>query len=393
MLFRICALVALLTLPLLPRASDAAPVVAAQAWLLIDASSGARLAAHEVSARLEPASLTKLMTAWVVYTALAERRIALDDEVKVSRSAFTAPGRSGARMYIEPGRPVTVGELLRGMLIVSGNDAAYALAEHAAGSVDAFVARMNAEAQRLGMNNSHFANPSGQADAQNYSSAEDIAKLALRLLADFPQFAPLYATREYTYNGVTQASRNRLLWSDAGVDGMKTGHLERAGYSIVATAVRAQGSGERAFQRRLIAVVLGAPNEAQRAQETLRLLNHGFSAFDTVRVYRKGHVLGRPEVWKGDRSSIPIGIERDVFVTVPSEELRALGAEGLRSTVERSDPLIAPLRQGETVGRLRISSGAGQLADIPVVAFERVDEAGLFGRAYDAFRLWWRRRN
>lgn len=392
MLFRICALFALLTLPLLPRA-DAAPVVAAQAWLLIDAGSGARLAAHDASARLEPASLTKLMTAWVVYTALAERRIALDDEVKVSRAAFTAPGRAGARMYIEPGRPVRVDELLHGLLIVSGNDAAVALAEHAAGSVEAFVARMNAEAQRLGMTNTHFANPSGQADAQNYSSAEDIAKLALRLLADFPQFAPLYAAREYTYNGVTQASRNRLLWSDAGVDGMKTGHLERAGYSIVATAARAQGSGERAFQRRLIAVVLGAPNEAQRAQETLRLLTHGFTAFDTVRVYRKGHVLARPEVWKGNRSSIPIGIERDVFVTVPTEELRALGAEGLRSTVERSDPLIAPLRRGETVGRLRISSGAGQLADIPVVAFERVDEAGLFGRAYDAFRLWWRRRN
>jgi D-alanyl-D-alanine carboxypeptidase (penicillin-binding protein 5/6) len=296
-------------------------------------------------------------------------------------------------MYIEPGRPVTVDQLLRGMLIVSGNDAAVALAEHAAGNVDAFVARMNAEAQRLGMINTHFANPSGQANAQNYSSAEDIAKLALRLLADFPQFAPLYAMREYTYNGVTQASRNRLLWSDAGVDGLKTGHLERAGYSIVATAARAQGSGESAFQRRLIAVVLGAPNEAQRAQETLRLLNFGFSAFDTVRVYRKGHVLARPEVWKGNRTSIPIGIGSDVFVTVPSEELRALGAERLRSVVERFDPLIAPLRQGETVGRLRISSGARQLADIPVVAFERVDEAGLFGRAYDAFRLWWRRRN
>jgi D-alanyl-D-alanine carboxypeptidase (penicillin-binding protein 5/6) len=392
-LSRACALAALVFLLISPHLGHAAPVLAARAWLLIDATSGARLAAQGPAARLEPASLTKLMTAYVVYTALAEKRIALDDTVKVSRAAFTAPGKAGARMYIEPGRAVTVEELLKGMLVVSGNDAAVALAEHTAGSVEAFVGRMNAEAQRLGMTNTHFANPSGQADAQNYSSAEDIAKLAVRLLGDFPTFAPLHGMREFTYNGVTQASRNRLLWSDASIDGMKTGHLETAGYSIVATATRAQGSGERAFSRRLIAVVLGAPSEALRAQETLRLLNFGYSAFDTVRLYRRGDVLARPEVWKGDRVSVPIGVEHDVFVTIASDELQALGAEGLRSIVERPDPLIAPLRRGEAVGRLRISAGGRELTGVPVVAFERVDEAGLFGRAYDAIRLWWRRRN
>jgi D-alanyl-D-alanine carboxypeptidase (penicillin-binding protein 5/6) len=392
-LFRACALAALVLLLITPLTGHAAPVLAARAWLLLDATSGARLATQAPTARLEPASLTKLMTAYIVYTAIGERRIALDDTVKVSRAAFTAPGKAGARMYIEPGRAVTVEELLKGMLVVSGNDAAVALAEHTAGSVEAFVGRMNAEAQRLGMTNTHFANPSGQADAQNYSSAEDIAKLAARLLADFPAYVPLYAMRELTYNGVTQASRNRLLWSDASVDGMKTGHIETAGYSIVATAARAQGSGQRAFNRRLIAVVLGAPSDAVRSQETLRLLYFGYSAFDTVRLYRQGDVLAQPEVWKGDRVTVPIGVERDVYVTVASDELKSLGAEGLRSMVERPDPLIAPLRRRETVGRLRISAGGRELTDVPVVAFESVEEAGLFGRAYDAIRLWWRRRN
>lgn len=392
-LSRACALAALVFLLVFPHFGQAAPVLAARAWLLLDATSGIRLAAQEPTARHEPASLTKLMTAYVVYTAIGEKRIALDDTVKVSRAAFAAPGKAGRRMYIEPGRAVTVEELLKGLLVVSGNDAAVALAEHTAGSVEAFVGRMNAEAQRLGMIDTRFANPSGQSDAQNYSSADDLAKLAARLLADFPAYAPLYALREFTYNGVTQASRNRLLWSDASVDGMKTGHLETAGYTIVASAARTQGSGERAFRRRLIAVVLGAPSEAARTQETLRLLNFGYSAFDTVRLYRQGDVLARPEVWKGDRVIVPIGVERDVYVTVASDELERLGAEGLRSSVERPDPLIAPLRRGETVGRLRISAGGRQLTEVPVVAFESVDEAGLFGRAYDAIRLWWRRRN
>jgi D-alanyl-D-alanine carboxypeptidase (penicillin-binding protein 5/6) len=369
------------------------PALAARAWSLVDATSGVTLASSAATQRLEPASLTKLMTAYVVFTALGEKRTRLDAGVRVSPAAVAAPGRAGSRMYIEPGRPVSVDELLRGLLVVSANDAAIALAEHAAGTTEAFVERMNAEAQRLGMVNSRFANPTGLSDSQHYSTAADLARLAQRLYSDFPQHAPLFAQREFTYNRITQSNRNRLLWSESHVDGMKTGQTDGAGWSIVATASRPQGTGERAFNRRLIAVVLGAASDSVRAQEALRLLNHGYAAFDTVRLYRQGDVLVRPEIWKGDRSEVPIGVERDVFVTVPADALRALGKAGLQSSLERHDPLLAPLAKGETVGRLKITAGVEPVADVPVVALESVGEAGLIGRAYDAVRLWWRKRN
>jgi D-alanyl-D-alanine carboxypeptidase (penicillin-binding protein 5/6) len=296
-------------------------------------------------------------------------------------------------MYIEPGRPVTVDELLRGLVIVSGNDAAVALAEHTAGSTEAFVERMNSEARRLGMTNTRFANATGLSDPQHYSTAEDLARLAQRLLSDFPQHSPLFAQREFTYNRITQSNRNRLLWSDGSVDGLKTGQNEGAGWSVIATAARAQGSGERAFSRRLIAVVLGAGSDSARAQEALRLLNFGFGAFDTVRLYRQGDVLAHAEVWKGDAGEVPIGIGRDVYVTVPTESLRALGKAGFQSALERNDPLLAPLDKGEVVGRLRITAAGVSVATVPVIALEGVGEAGFLGRAYDALRLWWRRRN
>ena len=373
--------------------AQSAPALAARAWALVDAMSGVTLASSGATQRLEPASLTKLMTAYVVFTALGEKRTRLDAEVTVSPAALAAPGRAGARMFIEPGRSVTVDELLRGLIVVSGNDAAVALAEHAAGPSGAFVERMNAEARRLGMTNTHFANPTGLSDPQHYSTAADLARLAQRLLTDFPQYAKIYSQREFTYNSITQANRNRLLWSGSNVDGMKTGHTEGAGWSIVATAARPQGSAERAFDRRLIAVVLGAVSDSARAQEALRLLNYGYASFDTVRLYRQGDVLVRPEIWKGDRGEVPIGVERDVYVTVSADVLRALGKVGLQSALERPDPLVAPLRKGETVGRLKIVAGTETLVEVPVVALETVAEAGLFGRAYDAVRLWWRRRN
>ncbi|MGE5161206.1 MAG: D-alanyl-D-alanine carboxypeptidase family protein [Betaproteobacteria bacterium] len=382
---------------LLPAAGGASaqsgPALAARAWALVDAMSGLTITSWAANERMEPASLAKLMTAYVVFTAIGEGRTRLDAAVNVSAAAVTAPGRTGSRMYIEPGRPVTVDELLRGLIVVSGNDAAVALAEHAAGSSGAFVERMNAEARRLGMTNTRFANATGLPDPQQYSTAADLARLAQRLLADFPQYAPLFAQREFTYNSITQANRNRLLWSDGSVDGLKTGQTEGAGWSVVATATRAQGTGERAFSRRLIAVVMGAASDSARAQEALRLLNFGYAAFDTVRLYRQGHVLARAEVWKGDSGEVPIGIGRDVFVTVPAETLRALGRAGFQSALERNDPLLAPLAKGEVVGRLRVSVAGVDVATVPVIALEGVGEAGLFGRAYDAVRLWWGRRN
>jgi D-alanyl-D-alanine carboxypeptidase (penicillin-binding protein 5/6) len=369
------------------------PVLAARAWTLVDAMSGVTITSSAAAQRMEPASLTKLMTAYVVFTAIGEKRTRLDAAAQVSPAAVAAPGRAGARMYIEPGRPVTVDELLRGLVIVSANDAAVALAEHTAGSTEAFVERMNSEARRLGMTNTRFANATGLSDPQHYSTAEDLARLAQRLMTDFPQHSPLFAQREFTYNRITQSNRNRLLWSDGSVDGLKTGQNEGAGWSVIATAARAQGSGERAFRRRLIAVVLGAASDSARAQEALRLLNFGFAAFDTVRLYRQGDVLARAEVWKGDAGEVPIGIGRDVYVTVPTESLRALGKAGFQSALERNDPLLAPLDKGEVVGRLRITAAGVGVATVPVIALEGVGEAGFLGRAYDAVRLWWRRRN
>ena len=370
-----------------------APALSARAWLLLDVASGVTLAAHEPTNRVEPASLAKLMTAYVVFIALAEKRIALDDPVVVSPAAFAAPGRAGSRMFIEPGRPVTVQELLRGLIVASGNDAAVALAEHTSGTQAAFVERMNDEARRLGLVDTRFTNPTGQSDPQQYSTARDIARLALRIGNDFPQHQALFAERELTYNRISQANRNRLLWSDPTVDGMKTGHLEASGWSIVATAKRPRGKGDGAFERRMIAVVLGAPSDTVRAQDALRLLNYGYAAFDTVRVYRGGAPLVRAEIWKGDRAEVPLGLERDVFVTLPTDELQRLGDKGLRSSIERPDPLIAPLTRGETVGRLKITADGRALTDAPIIALEGVAPAGLLGRAYDAVRLWWRRRN
>lgn len=386
--------VALLAACLLTASAAAqAPLLSARSWLLLDANSGATLASHEPARRLEPASLTKLMTAYVVFIALGEKRIALDDRVPVSNAAFAAPGREGARMFIEPGRAVTTGELLRGLIVSSGNDAAVALAEHTAGSQAAFVERMNAEARRLGLADTRFANPTGLSEPQQYSTARDLARLAQRLRSDFPQHVALFREREFTYNQISQANRNRLLWSDPSVDGMKTGHLEAGGWSIVATAVRPRGKGDNGYERCLIAVVLGAPSDSVRAQEALRLLNYGFTEHETVRLFRAAEVVARPEVLKGDRSELPIGPERDVFVTVPAAELQRLGERELRSAIERPDPLIAPLTKGETVGRLKVSLAGQVVADAPVVALESVQAAGLFGRAYDAVRLWWRRRN
>jgi len=374
-------------------AAAQAPLLSARSWLLLDANSGVTLASHEPARRLEPASLTKLMTAYVVFIALGETRISLDDRVTVSNAAFAAPGREGARMFIEPGRTVTTSELLRGLIVSSGNDAAVALAEHTAGSQAAFVERMNAEARRLGLTDTRFANPTGLSDPQQYSTARDLARLAQRLRSDFPQHVALFREREFTYNQISQANRNRLLWSDPSVDGMKTGHLDASGWSIVATAVRPRGKGDNGYERCLIALVLGAPSDSVRAQEALRLLSYGFTEYETVRLFRAAQIVARPEVLKGDRSELPIGPERDVFVTVPAAELQRLGERELRSSIERPDPLVAPLTKGETVGRLKVSLSGQVVADAPVVALENVQAAGLFGRAYDAVRLWWRRRN
>ena len=349
------------------------PQVVGRAWVVADVSSGQILAAERADERFEPASLTKLMTAYLTFAALKEKKLALDEQLGVSEKAWRAPG---SRMFIEPKRAVTVDELIRGMVVQSGNDACIALAERIAGSEEAFAALMNREAERLGMKNSKFMNASGLPDPQHYATARDLYLLAAALIRDFPeQYAQYYSQREYRYNGITQANRNRLLWLDNTVDGVKTGFTEAAGYCLVASSRRGP--------RRLLSVLLGSTSESMRAQESQKLLNWGFQFFDAVRLYAAGAAVKEIEVWKGARSSLKAGFRSDLTVTVPKGQADRLKAELLSLS-----PLVAPVAEGGRVGNLRVTLDGKPLGEYPVVALEAVPAAGIFGRAWDTLRLW-----
>lgn len=364
----------LLLLPTLALAqAPQPPQVVGRAWVVADVSSGQILAAEKPDERFEPASLTKLMTAYLVFTALKEKKLALEEPVSVSEKAWRAPG---SRMFIEPKKPVAVDELLRGMIVQSGNDACIALAERIAGSEEAFAAMMNREAERLGMKNSKFMNASGLPDPQHYATARDLYLLAAALIRDFPeQYAQYYSQREYRYNGITQANRNRLLWLDNTVDGMKTGFTEAAGYCLVASSRRGP--------RRLLSVLLGSTSETTRAQESQKLLNWGFQFFDAVRLYPGGAPVKEIEVWKGARSTLKAGFRGDLVVSVPKGQGGKLKAELLSLS-----PLVAPVAEGSRVGNLRVTLDGKPLGEYPVLALEAVPAAGIFGRAWDTLRLW-----
>ena len=350
------------------------PVVDARAWLLLDATSGQSIASRNPKERIEPASLTKLMTAYIAFTALKGRSLALGQTIRVSERAWHT---AGSRMFIEPRRPVTVEELLHGLIIQSGNDASIALAEAVAGSEAAFVERMNREAGRLGMTGTNFTNSSGLPDRENYSTASDLALLTFALIRDYPEYYKLYSEREYRYNDITQRNRNQLLWLDPNVDGVKTGHTESAGYSLIASALR---SG-----RRLVSVVIGAASENQRARESQKLLNFGFQSYDTLRLYQKGDAIGKLQVWKGSKRELKAGPAADLYVTVPRGT-----SDKLRAELVSQQPLIAPLETGERVAMLRVSHDGKPLTEYPVVALESVAVAGFFARAWDSVRLWFK---
>jgi D-alanyl-D-alanine carboxypeptidase (penicillin-binding protein 5/6) len=349
------------------------PQVIGRSWIVLDLASGQVLAAEKPDERFEPASLTKLMTAYIVFGALREKKIALEEPVAVSERAWRAPG---SRMFIEPGRPVTVGELVRGMVVQSGNDACIALAERIAGSEEAFAERMNREAARLGMKNTRFVNASGLPHPQHHSTARDLALLAAALIRDFPEeYATYYSQKEFRYNGITQHNRNRLLWLDPTVDGVKTGYTEAAGYCLIASARRGE--------RRLLSVLLGSTSEAVRAQESQKLLNWGFQAFEAVRLYRAGDTVREIEVWKGAAPKVKAGLARDLVLTVPRGLAEKLSAEPLAQA-----PLVAPVAAGQPVGVLRVALEGRTLGEYPLLAHEAVAPAGLLGRAWDTLRLW-----
>ncbi len=349
------------------------PSIIAKSWMVGDLSSNQVLASQKADERIEPASLTKLMTAYLVFAALRDNKLSPEQQVSVSERAGRAPG---SRMFIQPGRPVTVDELMRGMIIQSGNDACIALAEAIAGDEETFVQMMNREAARLGMKNSHFMNASGLPDAQHYTTAQDLYILTAALIRDFPElYGQYYSQKEFRYNNISQPNRNRLLWVDPTVDGVKTGHTEAAGYCLIASSKRGE--------RRILSVLLGSTSEAARAQESQKLLNWGYQFFDSVKLHRAGETVKSLEVWKGSERAVRAGFAGDLLITIPKGETGKLKAE-----LASQQPLVAPVAKGQRVGSLRVSLDGKPLSEYPLVALEAVPEAGIFRRGWDTLRLW-----
>jgi D-alanyl-D-alanine carboxypeptidase (penicillin-binding protein 5/6) len=349
------------------------PTVAAKSWVLFDHGSAQFLASYNPEQRVEPASLTKLMTAYLAFAAIKQKTLTLEQTVPVSERAWKT---GGSRMFIDLKQPVTVDQLLHGMIIQSGNDACIALAEAIAGSEESFAQMMNREAKRLGLTNTNFTNSTGLGDPQHYTTARDMAVLTSALIRDFPDFYPIYAKKEYTYNRIAQPNRNRLLWLDPTVDGVKTGHTEAAGYCLVS-------SGKRGA-RRLISVVMGTASENVRAQESLKLLNFGFQFYDTVALYKKGEAVKNLRLWKGAQNEVKAGFQEDFVVSVPKGQ-----AEKLKVELVAQQPILAPVSQGARIGTLRLSVEDKPVGEYPVVALESVATAGIFGRAWDSIRLLW----
>ena len=354
-------------------ATPSAPRVMGKAWILGDLTSGQVLLAEKADERVEPASLTKLMTAYIVFTAIRDKKLTLEQQVPVSPRAWRA---AGARMFVDPRKPVTVDQLVKGMEVQSANDACIALAEAVAGSENAFVQLMNREAARLGMAGTHFMNPTGLPDAQHYSTARDLYTLAAALIREFPdEYLRYYAIKEFRYNNISQPNRNRLLWLDPTVDGVKTGQTEAAGYCLIASSKRGP--------RRLLSVLMGSTSETTRTQESLKLLNWGYQSFDDVKLFGAGEVVRTLEVWKGSQSVVKAGARRDLYVTVPKGE----GGK-LKADVESQQPIIAPVAKGQSVATLRVALDGKPLTEHSLVALEPIGPAGLLGRAWDTLRLW-----
>ena len=350
------------------------PPIAAKAFIVVDTLSGHTLAAASENERYDPASLTKLMTAYVTFAAIREGKLEMERAITPTAATVRAPG---ARMFLTAGKPVTVKELLRGMIVQSANDAALTLAEAVAGSEAAFVALMNAQAQRMELANTTFRNPTGHPAPGHHASARDIATLAANLIRDFPEHYGLYSEREFAYAGMSQANRNRLLWIDPTVDGLKTGFTESAGYCLAASARRGE--------RRLVSVLLGAQSDSLRISETQKLLNFGFQAYDTRRLYRKGDAVATPAVYKGTKSSVSLGFDRDVWLTLPRDRFT-----GLAGVLETRPPFVAPLAAGQKAGIMKLMRDHAPLAEIPVVALEEVPVAGFLSRGWDTLRLLFR---
>ena len=364
------------------------PDIAARAYLLLDVTSGQILAAKDIDAPVEPASLTKLMTEYLVFDALKAQKISLKQTFSVSERAWKMPG---SRMFIDPKMQVPVEDLVKGMVVQSGNDATMALAEGVGGTVEQFVQRMNAQAKALGMNATTYKNPEGLTVSGHTTTARDLSILSTRLMTDFPDYIGYSAIKKYRYPGTPAANdtnRNTLLFRDPTVDGLKTGHTEAAGYCMIATAKRDfpnLGAAGAPGGRRLLAIVLGTVSDSARANETQKLLNWGYTAFEAVKLFDANQAVATPPVWKGKAATVSLGQPRAIVVSVA-----AGNATKIKTQVARAEPLVAPFVKGQTLGMLKITLGdsAVPVAEVPLVALVAVEESGILGRAWDSIRLW-----
>ena len=348
-----------------------APDVAAKSYILTDFYSGQTLIQQNADQRIEPASLTKLMTAYITFSAIKQGRISATQPLPVSEKAWRT---EGSRMFIDLKTPVTVNELIRGMIVQSGNDACITLAEGIAGSEATFAQLMNQEAARLGMKNTHFVNSTGLPDPQHYTTARDLSLLASAIIRDFPEYYPLYSIKEYRYNNITQPNRNRLLWLDPNVDGMKTGHTESAGFCLITSAKR--------NNHRLISVVLGTASDNARTMESQKVLNYGFQFFDSVRMYTKGQAVANLRAWKGSQNTLKAGFLNDIYVVVPKGQYSRL-----KVSMTSTQPLLAPIKVGQKVGVIKLTLDDKPVTELTLVSLEDVGVANIFGRAIDSIKL------
>ena len=365
------------------------PEIAARSYLLLDVTANQMLAEKDIDSPVEPASLTKLMSAYLVFDALRSKKLDLKQTLPVSERAWKMPG---SRMFIDPKMKVPVEDLIKGMIVQSGNDATMALAEGVGGTAERFVQLMNEQAKVLGMKSTSFKNPEGLTEAGHTTTARDLSILATRLMRDFPDFVSFYAIKKYRYEGTPAANdsnRNLLLFRDPSVDGLKTGHTNAAGYCLIATAKReftslgTPGISGGTGSRRLLSIVLGAASENARANESQKLMNWGYTAFEAVKLFDANQAVLTPSVWKGKSASVKLGQPQAIVIAVPA------GTAGqLKTQVVRSDPLVAPFAKGQQLAVLKVSYGERVLVDVPLLALEAVEQAGLFGRAWDALRLW-----
>ena len=348
------------------------PALAVKAYLLQDFNSGNFIASYKKDERVEPASLTKIMTAYITFDAIQHGHLKLDQALPVSEKAWKI---EGSKMFIEPNKPVTVDELLHGMIIQSGNDASIALAEGVAGSEEQFAEMMNKQAAKLGLSSTHFMNATGLPDNNHYTSANDLALLAIALIRDFPlEYRRLYSVKEYTYNKITQPNRNRLLWLDANVDGMKTGHTDTAGYCLIASSKRGNS--------RLVSVILGAVTEAMRASESQKLLNYGFQFYESTLIYKQAQTINTLRVYKGQDKTVAATLNKDFYLTLPKGDYARV-----KANMTSQQPLIAPIKAGQEIGKISFSLDGKIINQQKLVAAKAINEAGFFGRILDSIRL------